>query len=298
MRLLFCNVGWMERYNGKDGDNIVRGGSYNKHSTGHEVCNFHLCADQYFGYVQSRGQINLARLGAGRKDLSVGGITVVWTAGPPGGGTVVVGWYLDAVVYRHDQPLAKPTPTQKKDGVNTFRIQVGKDKAVLLPIGQRQLLIPRAVKGGIGQSNIWYADSQESAGTVSQVTALIKGFAPPPLPDVDQGEFGLEGNARLVAHLRKERDSSIVATKKAAVLKTTGRLCCEVCGFDFKKIYGDLGNEFCEVHHINPLSKSDGVVRTTLSDLAVVCSNCHRIIHRSNPMLSISGLKRLCVLSV
>ena len=96
----------------------------------------------------------------------------------------------------------------------------------------------------------------------------------------------------MVAHLRRERSAAIVKAKKAATLKATGKLCCEVCGFDFQETYGDIGEGFCEVHHLLPLSKSDGQTRTELKDLAVVCSNCHRVIHRTDPMLSISKLAK------
>ena len=61
-------------------------------------------------------------------------------------------------------------------------------------------------------------------------------------------------------------------------------------GFDFSTTYGLLGKGFCEVHHLSPLSASDESVTTTFADLAVVCSNCHRILHRSDPMLSIAEL--------
>jgi 5-methylcytosine-specific restriction protein A len=57
-------------------------------------------------------------------------------------------------------------------------------------------------------------------------------------------------------------------------------------------VYGELGEEFCEVHHLQPSSKADGVVKTELGDLSIVCSNCHRIIHRTDPMLSISSLAK------
>ncbi|WP_221409629.1 HNH endonuclease [Klebsiella pneumoniae] len=49
---------------------------------------------------------------------------------------------------------------------------------------------------------------------------------------------------------------------------------------------------FCEVHHLIPLHKSDGVIITKLSDLAIVCSNCHRIIHKTSPMISIDELSK------
>ena len=112
----------------------------------------------------------------------------------------------------------------------------------------------------------------------------------PSLPDIDFAASVSEGGLRLVSHLRRERKRAVVEAKKAAVLSSTGRLSCEVCGFDFSVTYGSVGEGFCEVHHLSPLSASDESVTTTLADLAVLCSNCHRIIHRSDPMLSVAEL--------
>ena len=117
----------------------------------------------------------------------------------------------------------------------------------------------------------------------------------PSLPDIDF-DFSAsvsEGGRRLVSHPMRERNHAIVEAKKAAVLSSTGRLSCEVCGFDFSVTYGSLGEGFCEVHHRSPLSASNGSVNTTLDDLAVLCSNCHRIIHRSDPMLSVAELSEV-----
>lgn len=115
----------------------------------------------------------------------------------------------------------------------------------------------------------------------------------PVLPDVDLPPAGTEGAARLVSHLRRERNRAIVEAKKAATLNATGRLCCEVCGFDFSATYGAFGEGFCEVHHLVPLSAATESVTTTLEALAILCSNCHRIIHRSIPMLSVAELSKV-----
>jgi 5-methylcytosine-specific restriction protein A len=75
---------------------------------------------------------------------------------------------------------------------------------------------------------------------------------------------------RLIYHLRRERDAKIVKAKKDEVWNRTKKLCCEACGFDFNTVYGAMGERFCEAHHIKPLSKSYGLVRTKLDDLAIV----------------------------
>lgn len=283
----------MERYDGIANDSIERGGKYNKHSVGHEVCNFSDCAGTLYGYVQPTGSIKLEKLGASKDDAFVDGVTVVWTAGPESGGTVVVGWYKDATVFRDVQKLPKPTQVQKANGVLTYRVKAATADAFLLPVPQRELIIPRAVKGGIGQSNVWFADQPESAALRRRVLALIQAGSDPGLPDVDYTKSVLEGNPRLVAHLRRERNRSLVEAKIKATLRTTGKVCCEACDFDFEKKYGELGSGFGEVHHLRPLAKADREVKTGLDDLAIVCSNCHRIIHRSDPMLGIQELRKL-----
>jgi hypothetical protein len=111
----------------------------------------------------------------------------------------------------------------------------------------------------------------------------------PELPDLDDG--ALEGKQRLVSHLKRERSAKLVKTKKREVYDATGKLACEVCGFDFYEKYGSLGDRYCEVHHLKRLSDvQEGTVKTKLADLAIVCSNCHRMIHCGEPMPTLQKL--------
>jgi len=107
--------------------------------------------------------------------------------------------------------------------------------------------------------------------------------------DID-GEFP-EGKTLTLLHIFKERNSELVDSKKRQVLGSLGKLSCEVCGFDFKDFYGDIGIGFTECHHNIPISEMDGSQKTRLSDLSIICSNCHRIIHRTRPWLSVAELK-------
>jgi 5-methylcytosine-specific restriction enzyme A len=67
---------------------------------------------------------------------------------------------------------------------------------------------------------------------------------------------------------------------------------CSICGFDFQKTYGDIGKDYIEVHHITQVSDmgEDYIVKP-LEDLVPLCSNCHSMIHRTKPMLSIDYLR-------
>lgn len=69
---------------------------------------------------------------------------------------------------------------------------------------------------------------------------------------------------------------------------------CAVCGMDFEKVYGEIGHEFIEVHHIVPISQRGGdYVLKPIKDLRPLCSNCHSMIHRTNPLMTIEEFKEL-----
>lgn len=97
-----------------------------------------------------------------------------------------------------------------------------------------------------------------------------------------------EGKIIYKLHKLRERDHKINTKKKAQYFKKYGKLDCEVCEFDFYKTYGDIGKDFIEAHHRVPLSEINGEKTTKLEDLALVCSNCHRMLHRS---ISIADLR-------
>lgn len=70
---------------------------------------------------------------------------------------------------------------------------------------------------------------------------------------------------------------------------------CQACGFDYEKTYGSLGRNYIEVHHINPLAEQDGEhIVNPETDLACLCANCHRMIHRNRSnTLSLDELKNI-----
>ncbi len=113
------------------------------------------------------------------------------------------------------------------------------------------------------------------------------------LPDIDD-DLGLakEGEKRWHLHLVIERNRKNVESKKSHVKKEKGTLDCETCGFNFAQFYGDLGADFCEVHHNMPLSELDIAFIPKLEDLAILCSNCHRIIHKTNPLMTVEDFRQ------
>ncbi|WP_375472506.1 DUF3427 domain-containing protein [uncultured Nostoc sp.] len=69
---------------------------------------------------------------------------------------------------------------------------------------------------------------------------------------------------------------------------------CYVCGFNFYKVFGELGKGFIHIHHLHPLSKrSEEYEVDPVRDLRPVCPNCHAMIHRHSPQLTIEEVKAL-----
>lgn len=56
---------------------------------------------------------------------------------------------------------------------------------------------------------------------------------------------------------------------------------CYICGFNFEKVYGELGIGYIEVHHLIPLSDIKDERVNTIEDVCVVCANCHRVLHHN-----------------
>ena len=100
-----------------------------------------------------------------------------------------------------------------------------------------------------------------------------------------------EGLVLYKLHKIRERKKSIINKKKEKVLKETGKLECEICGFDFNKFYGILGKGFIECHHCIPLNQMNSNYKTRLEDLILLCSNCHRVVHRNIDKVTIEELK-------
>lgn len=112
-----------------------------------------------------------------------------------------------------------------------------------------------------------------------------------PVGSPEEEESFPEGRIAYRLHVARERNRALVRRKKEQALERDGRLVCEVCAFDFKERYGDLGDGFIECHHTVPIHTLQEGAQTRLEDVALVCSNCHRMIHRSRTWLEVGELR-------
>ena len=142
----------------------------------------------------------------------------------------------------------------------------------------------------------YFQDLIKQASSLTTVAGALRIFIESQmvLYDFESSPMSLvEGESLEKKHFIRERDLRVVAAKKASVLKEKKYLACEVCDFNFEDHYGVHGANYAEVHHLKPISEFQSRSVTHLEDLAIVCSNCHRMIHRKKPWLSITELKNM-----
>lgn len=99
-----------------------------------------------------------------------------------------------------------------------------------------------------------------------------------------------EGEVSYRRHVARERSARLVRLRKQ---QARGDLRCQACGFDFAAVYGPLGEGYIECHHVRPVSELRAGETTRVQDLALVCANCHRMLHRRRPWLGMDALARL-----
>ncbi|MBC2575551.1 HNH endonuclease [Peptostreptococcus canis] len=109
--------------------------------------------------------------------------------------------------------------------------------------------------------------------------------------DMTEDDQGFpEGKKMLRAHICRERNYKIIKEAKSKYKAENGRLICEICEFDFEKTYGEIGKDFIEGHHIRPISELNENDKTEIKDIIMVCSNCHKMLHRKRPWLKAEEL--------
>lgn len=152
-------------------------------------------------------------------------------------------------------------------------------------------------RGGRLEQVVWDEFAKDPERLRATAAAILGGASliPPPTDEVelalDEEEEFAEGRLLTQLHKRRERNPSIVRRKKKKVLETTGSLACEVCNFEFRLRYGSLGEGFAECHHRKPLSELAESKNTRMEDLAIVCANCHRMLHRARPWKTVEELR-------
>ena len=200
MKLLFCNIAWLDYYKGiyEGVDEPVGGGDYvKKTGDAHEKYNFEAIEiygddEKYcLGFVEtkttktSQNQLHIERI-RGCEELagedSVEDVLVIYCAKHPAHNfTTVVGWYNHAIVYRYYQQMnfSSDNPDEAELYVQNYNAIAKAKDCVLLPRRERSLYSKwsyRRTSGaayGFGQSNVLFA-AEENELLKSFLNQIIK----------------------------------------------------------------------------------------------------------------------------
>jgi 5-methylcytosine-specific restriction protein A len=156
------------------------------------------------------------------------------------------------------------------------------------------------VRGAKADKEVWDAFAEDPERCRQAAEAIMASLDDPDTqqalvrPDLDDGVHEApEGRLLTRLHIARERNRQLVENKRRQALAKFGTLECEACGFDFAAHYGERGKGFIECHHLNPVATLVEGHKTHLDDLALLCANCHRMVHRDKQWLSLPELKAL-----
>lgn len=163
-KVVFCNIAWMKFYSGiTDNDQPKNGGAFVKENN--DACesfNFYPYNHYCLGYVRAPGErLNLARVEDVPDDVDkIDDVTVIWVA-TNDTGRHIVGWYEHAEMYRYYQYFEDSIVENHTYWQYNFKTR--EENAHIIPEELRNFRVLSASKAGaglgMGQSNLWYADS-------------------------------------------------------------------------------------------------------------------------------------------
>lgn len=103
--------------------------------------------------------------------------------------------------------------------------------------------------------------------------------------DSDRDYFEGGGNRKEITF--RKRNRALIEAKKS---NSDGS--CEICSFNYQEFYHKITKNYLEAHHLNPIHKRKHSEKTKLEEIALVCSNCHRIIHTEEPPIELDRMRK------
>lgn len=105
---------------------------------------------------------------------------------------------------------------------------------------------------------------------------------------------GKEGRLLVRLHVYKERDRGFAKRVRDHFRRAHGgKLCCEACGVVGEDVYGARGDICMEAHHTTPIEQLQPDSVTTVAEMQIVCSNCHRVIHSEKPCFTVEEVRKM-----
>jgi predicted HNH restriction endonuclease len=150
-------------------------------------------------------------------------------------------------------------------------------------------------RGNKDEEEVWREFAHDKERLRKVASAIRQAITLPSNEGLSEDEIVEAEEGRLLTRLHRTRERSrrLVERRKLRALKEHGHLRCEACSFDFEERYGARGKGFIEAHHTKAVETLVEGSKTKLEDLALLCANCHRMIHATRPWLTIDGLREL-----
>jgi predicted HNH restriction endonuclease len=139
-----------------------------------------------------------------------------------------------------------------------------------------------------------FLGSKQFKGTDRPILALNENKSKKTVPSIEEPnkesdpllpeseEPSIEGKSRQASITQYERNPK---NRKKALERDNYQ--CRVCQMNFEAVYGEIGRNYIEVHHLYPASnmeKEQEVFKFDALDiergLVCLCANCHAMIHR------------------
>ena len=185
--------------------------------------------------------------------------------------------------YRCECGAEFDVPKEREDPCDKYEAHFGDTYRYLdgeISIPQLWSLAPRLNK----QFAMLELKSIESAEIVRSVTS--------------QSDGGGEAAPATIALFPEAQRSSVIVNRyerdpraRRACIEHYG-CTCAACGFTFEEQYGVIGSGVIEVHHLEPLSARPAeILSDPIADMRPLCANCHTIVHKRHPPLTIDELK-------
>ena len=262
MTYLLARVENFPRFDGENLSAVPVMGYARSGKVPHEIHNFTVASDGFiYGYLPKEGGGDLSRLGGDKGDAEASNVTVIFISSG-----VLCGYYRNATVFSH--PIRHPDFLEAGSSEIYCRVKVNPSDAFLIPADKRKdALQPRPP----GMFPVLYGD--ESSEWVKWFEGLAAEL---------QQSFANEKKRRIWTR-RVERSTE---ARKMALQKYGFKCaCCKISHDD------NVRASVFEVHHKVPYAENFETRSLEVSDLAILCANCHRMIHRMPDVADVKALR-------
>lgn len=228
----------------------------------HELYNFSVAFDGFiYGYLPKDGGGDLTRLGARKGDLEASNVTVIFISRG-----ILCGYYRDSTVFSNT--FRHPDGLKAGNSEIYCRVQVNPMNAFLIPEDKRKYVLdPKPV----GTFPVLYG---------KKGTDWVDWFEKK--HEKIRNTVGSEAKRRMwTKKIERYSDARKMALQEYG-------LKCECCGISHED---EIRASIFEVHHKVPYAENFETRPVNVSDLSVLCANCHRMIHRMPDIADVKALR-------